>query len=121
MLEKRITCIVCPIGCEVLVKGNENKIVEISGYKCKRGINYAKSEFIAPMRIFTSTVKIKHGPNPVIPVRTNKPIPKSKILDCMKVIRSIELEAPVKEGETVVKNVLETRADIVASTNFERN
>ncbi|MDK2800413.1 MAG: hypothetical protein PWP27_1675 [Clostridiales bacterium] len=119
MIEKKITCIVCPIGCEIFVKGKGEQIQEMDGYQCNRGMDYAKTEFIAPMRIFTSTVKIKYGCNPIIPVRSNQLIPKNKILECMKVIKSVEVKAPIQEGEIVVANILDTGANIITTTGYD--
>ena len=40
---KKITCIVCPNGCEIEIDGDN-----IRGYTCKRGLEYAKNELLAP-------------------------------------------------------------------------
>ena len=60
-MEKRIlTCIGCPLGCSLTAeKWNEDW--EISGYTCKRGLEYAQKELTCPQRTVTSTVRVSSG------------------------------------------------------------
>ena len=40
--ERKLTCIVCPKGCDLTVRFNSDGAIEdISGYTCKRGEEYA--------------------------------------------------------------------------------
>jgi len=39
-----ITCIICPIGCKIMVKKDRDKVEIVGGNKCKRGEVYAKDE-----------------------------------------------------------------------------
>lgn len=74
---KRITCTVCPLSCEVVLEIGENgEILSLTGNKCARGKTYATKEHTAPERTLTTTVKIKGGVHPLLPVRTDQPIPK---------------------------------------------
>lgn len=116
-MTKNITCIVCPIGCYLTVYMKDDKVESVSGYNCKRGIKYAEIECVAPQRVVTSTVSIIGASLNVVPVKTQEPIPKDKIFDILKVIKSIELIAPVKIGDIVVENVCDTGINIVATRN----
>lgn len=113
----KITCTVCPIGCEITITGDKklNTINEIKGSQCKRGETYAKDEFLNPKRILTSTVKIKDGKRPVISVRTNKPIPKELINQCMEIIKKVDIQDKVSSGDVVINNVLDTGADVIVT------
>jgi len=118
MKKKEITCIVCPVGCKVeaeLGAGAEGTEIKISGNKCKRGYEYAYKECTMPMRILTTTVAISNGELPVLPVKTDAEIPKDKIIECMKAIRNIKVNAPVYIGDIICKNILETGANIIAT------
>ena len=95
---KEFICIVCPRGCHIKVDG-EN----ITGYTCKRGLEYVKQESVAPKRTVTSTVKVKNGDLRVVSCRTTEPIDKNKMFDLMNIINKIEVEAPVKEEALVTK------------------
>ena len=82
-MKKDIICTVCPRGCNIVVEGEGNEVKSVEGYGCKRGITYATNEFISPVRILTTLVKIDGVENELLPVRSNNPIPKAKIFDCM--------------------------------------
>jgi len=114
-----ITCIVCPWGCQVKLKVKEGEIRNIEGNKCCRGIGYARQEFYNPKRVLTTTVKLKGGRLPLLPVRTNKPIPKGTPRRCMQYLANIEVKAPVKLGEVIVLNILGTEANIISTRNLD--
>jgi CxxC motif-containing protein len=115
MAEKIITCIICPLGCDITVSGEGETIHSITGQKCKRGEEYARNEFIHPLRILTSTVKLSGSVEPLLAVRSNKPIPKELLLQSMDLIRTARAKAPVKRGDVIIPDILGTGADIVAS------
>ena len=120
MNKKEIICIVCPIGCRLNVtKDDSNSLgYSVTGHACKRGIEYGIKELSNPTRIITSTVKINNAPLKRIPVKTNGPIPKNLNFDCMKIINSVEIEAPIKVGEIIVKNILKTGVDLVVTRSM---
>lgn len=117
MGKNQMICIVCPIGCRLTVTKDDSKDsgYSVSGNKCKRGIDYGIKELTNPTRVITSTVKIKNAHLKRLPVKTNGAIPKDLNFECMKVINSIEVEAPIKMGDIIVKNILGTGIDLVAS------
>lgn len=116
MTEKIITCITCPVGCDITVKGEGDNITELKGNDCKRGETYARNEFISPVRILTSTVKVQGNKGPrLVAVRSSAPVPKSKLIDCMQVIRGVSAKAPVQFMDVVVPDILGTGVDIVAT------
>ena len=114
-MEKKITCIICPIGCDITVRGEGDQIESVEGHTCKRGDVYARAEFIHPERILTSTAKVEHASVPLVSVRSNRPVPKEKLFDCMQQIRALTLCAPVQRYSVLISNILDTGADIVAT------
>lgn len=117
-MKRELTCVACPLGCSVTVEYNDTEILTITGNTCKRGEAYAKTEMTNPTRSLTSSVKVNGGIHPVVPVKSNKPVPKTMLFDCMKVINSVSVDAPVKLGQVIIENILDTGADIVA-TNID--
>ena len=117
MNEKEVTCIVCPIGCKILIKTDGKDIQGISGYKCKQGIKYAHSEALDPRRMLTSSVFVKDGKWPLVSVKTSKAVPKNKIFDVLKTIKNTRTKAPIKSGQILIKNVAGTSIDIIATKN----
>lgn len=116
-MKKELTCIACPLGCQITVEYEGTTAYSITGNTCKRGEAYARSEITNPTRSIHSTVKLIGGKHPVVPVKTSVAIPKGKIFDVMKEINAIEAVAPVHIGDVLIANVLDTGADIVATNN----
>ena len=114
-MKKEIICTVCPMGCRIQVEGEGENILSVEGYTCKRGEIYARAEFCHPVRILTTTVKTDSEKTPLIAVRSAKPLPKEKIMDCMNVIRTVQVKAPVSMYDVIVENICDTGINIVAS------
>lgn len=109
-----IVCIVCPQGCRIDVEGDK-----VTGHKCKRGIQFGIDETTAPMRVVTTTVATNFSSMPVLPVRTNGEVPKSKLWEIMSEINIFFLDKKVKMGETIIENIVGTGVDIIASASIE--
>lgn len=120
MNKKEMVCIVCPIGCHLTVTKDEGDPLgySVTGHKCKRGIKYGIKELTNPTRVITSTVKIKNAHLKRLPVKTNGAIPKDLNFECMRLINSIEIVAPIKMGDVIIKNILDTGVDLVASRSM---
>ena len=115
MIEKVITCITCPVGCDITVRGEGEKISGMEGYQCKRGEEYAHNEFIHPVRILTTIVKVDGGNAPLVAVRSDKPVPKELLLDCMQKIKTVRVKSPVRRYDVIIPNILGTGANMVAT------
>lgn len=117
--EKKFTCIMCPLGCEVTVKSNESgQITEVLGNQCAKGEKYARDEYSHPLRVLTSTVAIEGAQFARLPVRTSGLIPKDRIFDSMKEIRKIKAKAPIKLGAKLIENILGLNVDMVATRDL---
>lgn len=114
---KELICISCPMGCHLQVDIEKQKV---TGNTCKRGEVYGINEVNNPVRVVTSTVKIKNGELPVIPVKTKGAVQKDLNFKVMEVLREIEVEAPIKVGDIIVENILGTGVDVVATRNIEK-
>ena len=126
---EQITCICCPKGCEMVVMPAESAPADlpekqrklhiigdyyVEGNLCKRGLNYAFEEKTDPQRTLTSIVRAANRLEPVS-VRTDKPIPKAKIADCLAVLREVVVDGSFEVGHVIVENVCGTGANIVAT------
>lgn len=114
-MEKKIICTVCPRGCHINVVGCENEVKSLEGYGCKRGVEYAAAEFISPVRILTTTVKIDGNDSDLLPVRSNKPLPKDKLFECMEMIKKTSVKLPIKQYDVIIADICGSGADIVAT------
>jgi CxxC motif-containing protein len=114
MNERKLTCIVCPKGCDLTVEFDEQGVIKnITGYTCPRGKDYAYAECTAPVRTVTTTVRCADGY--VVPVKTNAPIPKEKIFDVMKAINSVVAPNTIRIGDVIISDVCGTGSDVVAT------
>lgn len=105
----KLTCIMCPVGCNLTVKKLKNEII-VTGNGCPRGETFGKSEAINPTRIVTSIIPYKDR---TVSVKTTNPIPKNKIIECLNEIRNVKLNPPVRMGQVVIKNVCGTGESVV--------
>ena len=117
---KNLTCINCPMGCPLTIELEGEQVIRVSGNTCKRGEIYASKEVTNPTRIVTTTVKVINGTSDMVSVKTKEDIPKEKIFDCVKALKSVQVEAPVHIGDVIAGNIAETGVDIVATGNVER-
>ena len=113
---KDMICIVCPVGCRISV--DEENDYKVIGNKCPKGSSYGKKELTFPTRTITSTVKIKNGIHNRLPVKTSSEIPKNMIFDIMKELNKIEVKSPIKVGEVILENILDTGVNIIATRNM---
>lgn len=116
MSERRMTCIECPVGCEMSVKVEDGKAVFIQGNACPRGKRYAEQEAVCPMRIVTSTVRAENGT--LIPVKTSRAIKKENIFPVMEKINRVRCKLPVKIGQILYENISDG-ADLIVTGESE--
>ena len=105
-MEKReLVCIGCPIGCVLCAEISDEGNVRITENSCKIGEDYGIKECTNPTRIVTSTVEVIGRKVVMLPVKTERDIPKNKIEECMKALKGIKLTAPINMGDIILKNV----------------
>lgn len=111
-----LTCIVCPMGCRITVDKTPDGM-KVSGNTCKRGEKYAMQETVCPMRTLTSLVRVRGGEGPLCPVKTREAIPKAMIDCALNEVRGACVDAPVRIGDVVIKDIAGTGVDLVATAN----
>lgn len=121
MGKKSLICIGCPMGCALSVTLENGEVTEVTGNTCKRGDIYARKEVTNPTRIVTSTVKVSGGTLAMVSVKTKTDIPKGKIFDCVKALKTVCVKAPVHIGNVILENVADTGVDIIATKNVEKH
>lgn len=114
-MKRRLTCIECPIGCEIDVELENEKVVSLTGNCCPRGKVYAEAEVVCPKRVVTSTVRAENGE--MIPVKTDRPVRKDTIFEVMKKINAITCKMPVALGDILVENICDD-ANLIVTGNF---
>ncbi|MCX8171909.1 MAG: DUF1667 domain-containing protein [Candidatus Bathyarchaeota archaeon] len=115
---RRITCIICPLGCSLKVLLKDDEVILVEGNRCQRGVIYARDE-VKPKRTLITVVKVYGGVPPVVSVKTSKPVPKDLISEAMKIISKISVKAPVKIGDIIIRDLLGLGVDVVATRGVE--
>ena len=118
MNKKKVTCVVCPNGCELEVWLDDTNQINVEGIECKRGYEWAVQELIDPRRTIASSILVDNGDWPLVSVKTDRPIALADIPKVMDAIKAVHVQAPVKLGETIIANVAGTDASIIATRNI---
>lgn len=115
---REFTCIVCPNGCDIQAEIKEGSVL-VTGASCKKGEAYVKQELTDPRRNLAVSVCVKGGKLPLASVRLTNPIPKSRIFDAVKEIKTHTLTAPVHEGTVVIHGILGYDSDVIVTREVE--
>ena len=69
---RELTCIGCPMGCQLRATLEDGVVTAVTGNTCPRGDAYARKECVHPERTVTGTVRVLGGPMPVVPVQAGQ-------------------------------------------------
>ena len=119
MEERHLTCIGCPLGCQITVTMENGEVKDVTGNTCARGDAYARKEVTDPTRIVTSTVRVEGGVFAQASVKTRQDVPKGKIFEVAEALKGLTIQAPVKIGDTVLPDVAGTGVDVIATRNVD--
>ncbi len=119
-METQLTCVSCPKGCSLQLRGRGDQL-EVRGNKCSKGVEYASTELTDPRRVVTTTVLVRDGCHPLLPVRSRQAVPKRLISDMVRALGQVVVAAPVRQGQTIVTDILQTGIDIIASRDIALN
>lgn len=109
-----MTCIVCPRGCSLMADVTPGGVL-VTGNSCARGVPYAQKELTHPTRVVTSTVRILGALHSRLPVKTSCDIAKGLNFEVMKALEAVTVSSPVARGTVIIRDILGTGADIVAT------
>lgn len=112
-MERKLTCIICPLGCELTVQTDDKKVILVTGNTCPRGKVYAENECTNPQRTVTSTVRCNDGG--LVSVKTDTTIPKEKMADCMKLINKTVAKLPITIGDIIIEDAFGSK--VIATQN----
>ena len=54
----------------------------------------------------------------IVPVKTDKSVPREKLSSCMKVINCKTLILPIEAGDIIIENIEDTGANVIAERSF---
>lgn len=113
---RELTCIRCPLGCQISVTLEAGEVGSVTGNSCPRGEAYARQEVTHPVRTVTTTVPVLGSATErMLSVKTAGDIPKDKVRACMAELARVTARAPVEIGDVVLADVCGTGVDVVAT------
>ena len=121
----QFNCTTCPSECLLTVEverdinGSVAAIHSVTGNRCPRGDEFAHQELTCPMRVLATTVAVSGGDEALLPVRTAEAIPLALHAQAMDLIRGVVVDAPIRMGEVVLPNLLNTGIDLIASMGID--
>lgn len=121
----QFNCTTCPSECLLTVEverdadGHVSTVHTVTGNSCPRGDKFAHQELTCPMRVLTTTVAVSGGDETLLPVRTAEAIPLELHAQAMALIRSLVVNAPIRMGDVILPNLLDTNIDLVASMDID--
>ncbi len=121
----KFNCTTCPSECLLTVEVERDadgvaEVRSVAGNSCPRGDKFAHQELICPMRVLTTTVAVSGGEEALLPVRTAEAIPLALHAQAMTLIRGLVVNAPIRMGDIVLENLLDTNINLIASMNIDR-
>ncbi|MGN1414274.1 MAG: DUF1667 domain-containing protein [Anaerovoracaceae bacterium] len=120
-MKREIVCITCPNSCVMEVTMKEaGQVSEVSGNRCVRGADFAKSEVAHPVRTLCTTVRTIYKECSVLPVRVNGTVPKERIREAMNAINQVTVDRPVGIGDVILSNLLGLGVDVIATSSVLR-
>lgn len=121
----KFNCATCPSECLLTVKverdadGTVAEVRSVTGNRCPRGNKYAHQELTCPMRVLTTTVAVSGGDEALLPARTSEAIPLTLHAQAMDLIRGLIVKAPIRMGDVVLPDLLNTNINLIASMDID--
>ena len=94
---RELTCIGCPMGCQLRATLEDGVVTAVTGNTCPRGDAYARKECVHPERTVTGTVRV---------------------LEVARALHHAAVPAPVQAGQVVLADVCGTGVAVVATKNI---
>ena len=122
----QFSCTTCPSECLLTVEveretdGSVAAVRSITGNSCPRGDKFAHQELTCPMRVLTTTVAVSGGDEALLPIRTAEAIPLKLHAQAMTLIRDLVVEAPIRMGDVILPNLLDTNINLIASMDINQ-
>ncbi len=113
-MNDRLTCILCPAGCELDVREEDGRLV-VTGNECDKGPAFAESEIRNPLRNLATAVPLRGTESRMVSVRLSGPVPRDRIFPVLEEIARLRPAGPIRRGQVLLADVLGTGVDVIAT------
>ena len=111
----RLTCVLCPVGCELVVGRDEAGRPRVEGNQCDKGVDFALEEVLRPKRNLATSVPVRGTASKMVSVRLRGPVPRHLVFPILAEIARLRPEAPVRRGQVLIADVLGAGVDVIAT------
>ena len=111
----RLTCVLCPVGCELEVRKDEAGELDVQGNQCDKGLPFAVEEILHPKRNLATSVPVRGTEAKMVSVRLSDRVPREMIFPVLAEIAKLRPEVPVRRGQVLITDVLGTGVDVIAT------
>jgi len=111
----RLTCVLCPVGCELEVRNDPAGGLQVQGNQCDKGVPFALEEILYPKRNLATSIPVKGTATKMVSVRLSGPVARELIFPILAEISKLRPEAPVRRGQILIDDVLGTGVDVIAT------
>ncbi|MBE3124654.1 MAG: DUF1667 domain-containing protein [Acidobacteria bacterium] len=115
----RLTCVLCPVGCELEIRKDEAGELDVQGNQCDKGVPFAVEEILHPKRNLATSVPVRGTAATMVSVRLSGPVPREMIFPILAEIARLRPESPVRRGQVLIADVLGTGVDVIATRTVE--
>jgi len=111
----RLTCVLCPVGCELEVRKDEAGELDVQGNQCDKGLPFAVEEILHPKRNLATSVPVRGTEAKMVSVRLSDRVPREMIFPVLAEIAKLRPGVPVRRGQVLITDVLGTGVDVIAT------
>ena len=111
----RLTCVLCPVGCELEFAQDAAGDLQVKGNQCDKGIPFAVEEVLRPKRNLATSVPVRGTAARMVSVRLSGSVPREMIFPILAVIAKLRPDAPIRRGQVLIADVLGTGVDVIAT------
>jgi CxxC motif-containing protein len=111
----RLTCVLCPVGCELEVHKDAAGEFQVEANQCDKGPPFALEEVLRPRRNLATSVPIAGTAARMVSVRLTGPVPRELVFPILAEIAKLRPQAPVRRGQVLIADVLGAGVDVIAT------
>jgi len=115
----RLTCVLCPVGCELEVGRDAAGELDVQRNQCDKGVPFAVEEILRPKRNLATSVPVRGTAARMVSVRLSGTVPREMLFPVLAEIAKLRPETPVRRGQVLIADVLGTGADVIATRTVQ--
>lgn len=113
------TCPKCEKACSLQIDYQGSTLFSVVGHKCHQGVVFAETLLGPALKTVSASVLVNGGAYPMVAVRTSKGVTSEQALKIIQEAGRLKVDAPVRMGQVLCRNVAQTGVDLIAARAVE--